>query len=212
MRRTRIKFCGMTAPADIAAAVALGVDALGFIFAPSPRRISPEDASRLAQAIPPLVTRVGVFADPDDALYREAATAMPGMLPQFCGDESPERCAELTGGGLYAKVIHVAPDGTIPLSPTILAAYNGLLIFDTKHGDRAGGSGRSFAWERLPDLARPIVVAGGLRPDTVGACIAATRPYAVDVRSGIECDGRKSFDLMSAFVIAVRAADHLSPR
>ena len=208
MSCTRVKFCGMSREEDIDAAVSLGVHALGFIFAPSPRQLQLADARRLIRRVPPFVTTVAVFVDPDDAQYHAVKDLMPNMLPQFCGSETPERCAELAGGASYLKVfhIHAASDAT-SLIQEISAYPNSLPVFDTHMQGRGGGSGVAFDWNILPPPSLHGIVAGGLTAENVASCIERTRPYAVDVRSGIEIDGQKSYDRMAAFIAAVRKTD-----
>ena len=206
--RTRVKFCGMAHPQDIDAAIELGVDALGFIFAPSPRRLSLAVAETLVARVPALVATVAVFVDPDDELYAAVARVMPRMLPQFCGAETPERCAQLARGA-YFKVFHIddasSERDTIPQQ---VARYpNALPVFDTKVAGRGGGGGIAFDWSILPPKPLRAVIAGGLNPENVTECIRTTKPFAVDVRSGIELDGRKDYHKMAAFLAAVREGD-----
>ncbi len=205
--RTRVKFCGITQVSEIRAAVALGVDALGFIFAPSPRRLTLRDAASLFAHIPPFVTPIGVFVDPSDELYASVRELLPRMVPQFCGAESPQRCRELARGA-YLKVVHVANDTQPAKLCDALDVYKeGLIVFDTQSAGQAGGSGQVFDWSYLPPAPLLGVVAGGLTPDNVAACIRQTRPFAVDVRSGVESEGQKDVIKMAAFLDAVRAAD-----
>lgn len=206
-QRTRVKFCGMSDPAEVDAAVALGVDALGFIFAPSPRRLTLSDAMDLIARVPPFVTTVAVFVDPDDELFAAVSAIMPRMLPQFSGNETPLRCADLARGS-YLKVVHVDATSTSQALASEIARYpNALPVFDTKVAGRGGGGGQVFDWTLLPPAPLRGVLAGGLRPENVAACIKVTRPFAVDVRSGIERDGRKDYHTMAAFIRNVRDSD-----
>ena len=207
--RTRIKFCGMRTPREIALAVAAGVDAVGVIVAESPRRVSPDALRELALAIPPFVTRVGVVANGTE----EETTRLRalGFVLQFSGSEAPEACAKAAGGLPYVKVFHIRSDVAYePDDFAELEAYErSLWMFDSKADERQGGSGVPFMWQAVEPIARerPIVVAGGLTPENVGDCVRLLRPYAVDVRSGIETDGEKDAGKMRAFVRAVRKAD-----
>ncbi|HVS47102.1 MAG TPA: phosphoribosylanthranilate isomerase [Verrucomicrobiae bacterium] len=206
--RTRIKFCGCTSPEDALAAVEAGVDAIGMIFADSPRRISPQTARAIARELPPFVTPVGVFVFPTRAEVERAREAVPNLLLQLSGNESPEQAAVL---GASIKAIHVRAEGE-PLDELRRRTdeYSTMMpLFDTQVDGRAGGTGVPFAWRALEGLARerPIVVAGGLTAANVGGCIRIVRPYAVDVRSGIETDGHKDRAKMRAFVTAVRERD-----
>ncbi len=205
--RTRVKFCGMTSAGDVALAVAAGADAVGVILAPSARRVTLERVAEIAAAIPPFVSRIGVVVDPSE---EEAGVLGDlGFTLQFCGDETPETCAALAAGAPYVKVFHVPADATaFDFSPC--AAYtHATWMFDTRAPRHGGGSGMTFSWQLIEAAARerPIIVSGGLSAANVGACVAALGPYAVDVRSGIESDGRKDAAKMSAFLAAVRGAD-----
>ena len=207
---TRVKFCGMTSPADVTLAVGAGADAVGVILAPSERRVSVERAAEIARAIPPFVSAFAVVGD--DELDRAAALARMGYTLQFAGATAPEECARHSAGRQYVKVLRVASDGALDCGVEGCGAddYAGaLLMIDTAAAGRLGGTGTTFPWAFARDLARerPIAVAGGLRPDNVGDCVRAVRPFAVDVRSGIERDGRKDAVLMRAFLAAVREAD-----
>jgi phosphoribosylanthranilate isomerase len=208
---TRIKFCGMTSPADVALAVEAGADAVGIICAPSERRVTLERAAEIARAIPPFVAGFAVVdAARDDGVA--PALYQLGLTLQFAGAASPDTCARQSAGRRYVKVLRVAADGTLDggLREFGPCDYgDALLLLDAAVPGRLGGSGVAFAWEFARTLARerPIAVAGGLTPGNVGACVRTLRPYAVDVRSGVERAGHKDAALMRAFVRAVRNAD-----
>ncbi len=208
--RTRVKLCGMTSAADIALAVEAGADAVGLILAESSRRLERERFAELVRAVPPFVASVAVLADNDPtdvAFAREC-----GVTLQFSGRESVDFCEAAAAGNLYLKTHHLAHDGAasrVP-EPAELDRYpHALWLFDSTVPGARGGTGISFRWENVVALARvrPIVVAGGLTPENVAACVRAVRPYAVDVRSGVESDGRKDPEKMRAFVRAVRESD-----
>lgn len=199
--------CGCVSASDVENAVDAGADAVGLIFAPSPRRISVERAARLAADVPPLVSVVGVFIDPSEDELREAVAAIPRMALQFSGSESPELCAAT--GVAYTKVFHIGDeDDATALRGTIDRYAGGLTMFETASAGR-GGSGRTFDWTLIDGFARErrIAVSGGLTPENVGACVRTVRPFAVDVRSGVESGDVKDPAKMRAFVRAVREAD-----
>lgn len=207
--RTRVKICGCTSLADVELAIDAGADAAGFIFAPSARRIALDAAARIAAAVPPYFSLIGVFIDPTPDELRAAVAAIPRLQLQFSGSEPPELCR--TTRTAYAKVIHVDPDAPAALDAlrAAAAAYaDGLAMFETVSAAR-GGSGRAFAWSQVAPLARErrVVVSGGLTPENVGRCVAAVGPFAVDVRSGVESGGAKDAVKVRAFVAAVREAD-----
>jgi phosphoribosylanthranilate isomerase len=194
---------------DVRLAVEAGVDAAGFIFAQSPRRLRLDQVSEMIRAAGPLISRIAVVTE------REAEF-VPGLIAlgftiQFSGNESPELCERLTGGAPYIKAFHVKTEyEREPERFRELEAYpNALWMFDTFSAARAGGAGVPFGWSLVAPAARtrPIVVAGGLTPENVGTCIRTVRPYAVDVRSGVERGGKKDIERMHAFVRAVREAD-----
>jgi phosphoribosylanthranilate isomerase len=209
--RTRVKICGCTSVADVALAVDAGADAVGVILAErSERRVGIERFRDIAQAVPALVALVAVFADPPESLVDEALKA--GAIPQFHGDEPADVC-EAFAAGPYLKAFHVEPRRVY--QPDDFARFakpyeHATWMFDTAgDGGRSGGTGRTFAWELARRLAgeRRFVVSGGLTPENVGTCVRAVRPYAVDVRSGVETNGTKDPGKVRAFVRAVRAAD-----
>ncbi len=206
--RTRIKFCGVTSQADAELAAACGADAIGFILAPSPRRIPLEDAAAIAAALPPFVTPTFVLVDPSAELIAEAAAASPSALLQCAGDEDPAMLKPYAER--VVKVIHVGADSDRASLSAACNRYRDFhVLLDTKSGDARGGTGSQFSWEQVVEIVRhrPTIVAGGLTPENVGAAIRTMRPYAVDVRSGIERNGRKDEALMRAFQAAVIDAD-----
>jgi phosphoribosylanthranilate isomerase len=196
--------------ADAQLAVAVGVDAVGVIFAAeSPRRIALARAREIAAAVPVFTELVAVFVDPTLAEIDGAVSA--GFTPQFSGDE-PANLTEATKATRYVKVYRVAPDA-VP-DPRAFALHaqafsRATWMFETHVAGRSGGTGITFDWERARELAgeRPIIVSGGLTPENVGDCVRRVRPYAVDVRSGIETAGAKDLEKMRAFVRAVKEAD-----
>jgi phosphoribosylanthranilate isomerase len=207
--RTRIKFCGMTSSEEIALAVEAGADAVGVILAESPRRVPLAALAALGRAVPPFVSKVAVLVDPDDAELE--AAVRHGFTVQFSGAEDPERCRRVGAANAYVKVFHVKSDQRYDAEDiAALDAYAGALWqFDTRVEGTAGGTGVPFAWRVVEPLARRrrLVVSGGLTPQNVAECVTLVRPYAVDVRGGVETDGMKDPEKMRDFVRAVRAAD-----
>ncbi len=192
-------------------AVDAGADAVGVILAEqSPRRVSVERLRDIATAVPAMITLVAVFVDPPSALVDEALKA--GAIPQFHGYEPAASC-EAFAGGAYLKAYHIAPGHVKEREAFDAFARpyaHATWMFDTADdAGRSGGTGRTFAWSDARDLAgdRRFVVSGGLTPENVGDCVRAVRPYAVDVRSGVETNGAKDAAKMRAFVASVRRAD-----
>jgi phosphoribosylanthranilate isomerase len=205
--RTRIKFCGLTRAGDVRLACELGVDALGFVFAPaSPRVVTPADARALREAVAPMVATVALFLDPDPREAEAAIKALRPALLQFHGREDDRFCA-----GFGVPFLKTLPMGEGSEAPEVAAdrypSAAGFLLDGHGPGE-SGGRGLAFAWRALPRLDRPLVIAGGLHAGNVATAIALMRPYAVDVSSGIEmAPGHKDGARMQQFVDEVRRAD-----
>jgi phosphoribosylanthranilate isomerase len=204
-QRTRIKFCGMTRPADVDAAVRLGVDAIGLILAPeSPRCLEFAQAAIIRRRVPPFVQAVALFRNaPADAVRRALDELQPDLL-QFHGDETPEFCAGF--GQPYLRAVPMKQVVDLADWERRFAAASALLL-DAHGAGEAGGQGRTFDWSAIR-ASRPFVLAGGLTPANVGAAVRAARPYAVDVASGVEqAPGTKDAGKMQRFIEEVRKAD-----
>ena len=207
MTRTRIKICGITNAEDAAAAVAAGADAVGVVFAASPRQVTPAQAAAALAVVPPAVARVGVFVDASAEEVAAAVSACGLTAVQFCGAESPEDCDSVAVPVI--RTVAIGMDFGLEAAEPFRGHVAALLL-DTFHADKAGGTSQTFDWQSLGTVPgwAPLFVAGGLTPDNVGACIAALHPYAVDASSGVECSpGHKDHAKLSAFCAAVRAAD-----
>ncbi|GAC1626404.1 MAG: phosphoribosylanthranilate isomerase [Nevskia sp.] len=208
MHRTRIKFCGITRAEDAAGAIALGIDALGFILVPqSPRCLSLARAAELIAGLPPLLSSVVLLRNPDAAAVDEVLRTLKPSLLQFHGEESAAFCASF--GWPYLKAVAMQGESrSLAAIADEYASAAGLLL-DGHAAGGLGGQGRAFDWSRATENLRlPLLLAGGLGPDNVAAAIAAARPYAVDVSSGIEAaPGLKDSGKMLAFVRAARLAD-----
>ncbi|MGH8461048.1 MAG: phosphoribosylanthranilate isomerase [Stenotrophobium sp.] len=205
-QRTRIKFCGITRAEDAAVAIALGVDALGFVLVPSSARfMTPATAAIIRAALPPLVSVVALFSNADEDFVRESLALLKPDLLQFHGEEDAEFCGRF--GVPYMKAVAMTAQTSLMQQAALYPAAAALLL-DSHAPGGMGGSGRSFDWKQVQAVGKPIVLAGGLRPDNVGEGIRSIRPYAVDVSSGIELQpGIKCPEKMRAFVTVVRAAD-----
>ncbi|HEY0065311.1 MAG TPA: phosphoribosylanthranilate isomerase [Telluria sp.] len=217
MQRTRIKICGLTRAEDVAAAVASGADALGFVFyPPSPRYVTPARAGALMAAVPPFVSTVALFVNASVDEVKAVAAEAPFAQLQFHGDETPEACAAIAAavGRPFLRVFRVKPDTTAAdlleyergyrsASPL----YAGLLL-DT-FVDAYGGAGKVFDWSLIPkELAPRVVLSGGLSVQNATDAVVRVRPYAVDISSGVEAGkGIKDARKIAAFTGAVRVAD-----
>lgn len=207
--RTRIKFCGLTRPGDVRLAGELGVDAVGFVFAPdSPRRLTAVEARQLRLALAPMVSVVALFRGNSAAEVREVVRQLRPSVLQFHGDEDDAFCRAFRVP--WMKAIPMA-NGEAWDARTLQQRWphaDGFL-FDSHGAGKGGGTGKAFDWSRIPTgLHRPFVLAGGITPDNVFDAIHATLPWAVDVASGIEVSpGIKDGEKMRRFVAEVRRAD-----
>ena len=217
--RTRIKICGLTREQDVDAAVAAGVDAVGFVlYEPSARYVSAQRAAELAARLPPFVTPVLLFVNAAATEIIAACTRIQGALVQFHGDETPGECLQIVWPFVKAARIPIhaeTPDAPLDFD---LVKYVGdfksaqAILLDA-HVEGFGGGGKTFNWSLLPPSVNAhLVLSGGLTPANVGDGIWQVRPrgktLAVDVSSGVEISkGIKSALLTHQFVAAVRAAD-----
>ena len=194
----KIKVCGITSLRDAEAAARLGADAIGFIFAPSPRRITPEAAHKIARAMGPYVTLVGVFVDETPGRMLKIAARCRLNAIQLHGDETPQVCKSLAP----YKVVK-----TLRMSAKFSAAQANryeadAFLLETDAAVR-GGSGKTWDWKVFPAgrLKRPIIVSGGLNPQNVRQAVRILKPYAVDVSSGVERrPGVKDHTLLERFI------------
>ena len=206
--RTRVKICGLTREADLDAAVEAGADAVGFVFyASSARHIAIERAAALASRLPPFVTPVGLFVNAGVAAVERAIAAIPQLLLQFHGAETPAQCEAF--GRPYLCAARMVPGFDLLDFATCHAKARGILL--DAHVEGYGGGGKVFDWSLVPShLPRPVVLSGGLHPGNVIEGILRLRPWAVDVSSGVEsAKGIKDAAAMRRFCDAVRAADAL---
>lgn len=201
-----MKICGITRLEDAQAAVAAGADALGFVFyEPSPRHVGIETVRDIVAALPPFVSTVGLFVNPEAAWVRAVLEVVPLGLLQFHGDEDQTFCRQF--GRPWIKALAVKPGMDVAAEMAAYPEACGMLL-DAWHPDLKGGTGQAFDWTRFPhESSRPLVLAGGLNPENVAEAIRVTRPYAVDVSGGVEsAKGIKSAALINAFMAGVFAA------
>ena len=209
MTRTRIKICGITREEDLAAAVAAGADALGFVFyPPSPRYVAPQRAAELLALVPAFVTRVGLFVNEPAAAVRAVLAQAPLDLLQFHGDEDAAYCASF--GKPWIKAARVKAGFDLLEYAAAFAGAPGAcgLLLDA-HVEGYGGGGKTFDWSLIPrSLPLPVILSGGLHPGNVAAAVRAVRPWAVDVSSGVEAArGIKDVQKINEFIAGVRDAD-----
>ena len=207
--RTRIKVCGITDLQEAHAIVALGVDALGFIFAKgSLRRVEPEKVREIVRSLPPFVDAVGVFVDEDSEVVSEIIQYCGLTMAQLHGSESPAYCADFS-----CRVVKAFRLGSVEADLPDYGGYSGVVsgfLLDTYDREMAGGTGKTFDW-RIVEANRPpgpVILAGGLDPGNVAEAVRQVRPFAVDLNSGVEIEpGRKSIAKVREAVLQVWKTD-----
>ena len=209
MTRTRIKICGITREEDLAAAVAAGADALGFVFyEPSPRYVSPGRAAQLIEQVPAFVSTVGLFVNASAQEVSAVMSRAPFDLLQFHGDEDAGFCSRF--GKPWIKAARVKPGVDLLEYASEFAEAPGAagLLLDA-HVEGYGGGGKTFDWSLIPrPLPLPLILSGGLHPGNIVEAVRTVRPWAVDVSSGVEvARGIKDMQKITEFVAGVRDAD-----
>jgi phosphoribosylanthranilate isomerase len=208
LRAPKIKFCGITDPADAAAAVSAGAWAIGMIlWAGSPRACDPDVAAEIASELKRKAEVVGVFVNPTLEEVTQAADAIGLTMLQLHGDEGPVFCGEVARrtGCKVIKAARVRDRADIQALAPFHTDYH---LLDSYVRGRPGGTGETFDWEllRARRSKTPMIVSGGLTPENVADAIAVTQPFAVDVASGVErSPGVKDHAKLEAFAAAVRA-------
>ena len=191
---TKVKICGLSTKEAVKTAVSAGAEYIGFVFAPSKRQVTVEQATELAKFIPSHIQKVGVFVSPSRAELLEAVDKVGLDLVQVHGQVADDLFEDLPCASIQA--VQVDGDGHVPNSQ---ADY---LLFDAP----VAGSGQTFDWGRLhtTELAQPFFIAGGLNEDNVARAIQHFTPFAVDVSSGVETDGQKDHEKIRRFIERVK--------
>ena len=215
-----IKICGTTNVEDARSAVDAGADALGFIFAPSPRRIKPRDAARIISELPGAVEKIGVFVNQTPELIRATMEEAGLTGVQLHGDEDVEFARTLLkavdGREQRPRIIKALPlaiggsEKSVAFDAGAEEVLDALLL-DSGADARRGGTGRQFDWQDAAPMVRfvarkfKIIVAGGLNPSNVTEAVRLFHPWGVDVVSGVEKEpGRKDPVKLREFIAAVR--------
>jgi phosphoribosylanthranilate isomerase len=220
-----IKICANTNVEDALLAAELGVDAVGFVFAMSKRRVTPEQVAEITRELPKMISKVGVFTS-TDAEEILAAAKVAGLTAVQLHSAFDAKLVDAidagSGSGLHVVQVIDVPVGmdleelralltAVLRHPCVVAA-----LLDASHGGVSGGTGKSFDWERTAAVVREVqtaiggkvIVAGGLDAENVGEAIAAFAPWGVDVASGVErAPGKKDAERLRAFVAAARAGE-----
>lgn len=202
----RVKICGITRPEDAQLAAQAGADAIGLVFwAQSKRAVSVALAQEICRALPPFVSAVGLFVNPEPDWVETVVAQVPLDILQFHGDESPAFCESWQRP--YIKAFRVESAAQLRADMARYASARAVLL-DAVHDGQFGGTGATFDWEQVPaDLAGKVVLAGGLNADNVASGIQALQPCAVDVSSGVESEpGIKDASKIQRFIQAARAA------
>lgn len=194
----KVKVCGITNLKDALAAAEMGADALGFVFAPSPRRVTPPQVAQIVATLPPFICKVGVFMDNTLQEVTKTVESCSLDLAQLHGSESPEFCQ-----ALFPRVIksfRVRDESVLAqLAQYEISAY----LLDSYHEALSGGTGVSFDWEiaRKAGQYGLIILSGGLNPANVRRAITEAQPFAVDVSSGVEASpGVKDHAKLRTFI------------
>lgn len=220
-----VKICANTNLEDARLAAELGADAVGFVFAPSARRVTAEQVAAITPHLPQAVEKVGVFTTTDPDEIRAAAKDAGLTAVQLHSDFDPDLIdAVVAGSKGTLKVLQVldipADVDTAVLREVLIEVlrheYVFAVLLDASHGGASGGTGKTFDWAATARLVREVrretggkvIIAGGLHAENVGAAIAAFAPWGVDVASGVESvPGKKDPERLRAFLPAAR--DHL---
>jgi phosphoribosylanthranilate isomerase len=203
---TWIKICGITNLEDGLHAASLSIDALGFVFAPSSRRVEVGTAREIIKALPKTLLKVGVFVNEKEAEVRRVVEYCGLNGLQFHGGESPEYCQKFPNP--VFKAVHIKDFGC--LREMEKYPEDVFILLDTYSPVQIGGTGSPFSWEIALKAKekRNFILSGGLNPINAGEAVRKVRPWGVDVSSGVEATpGKKDFLEMSKFVTEVRKAD-----
>lgn len=193
----RVKICGITCKEDAEAAVRCGADAIGFVFADSPRKVTPVVVKDIISSLPPFIALVGVFVNEDEKEVRRIAKFCGLSTLQFHGDETPSYCSKFPKA---IKAFRIKDRGDIKK----VREYNACAwLLDTYQEGKSGGTGKTFDWSIASELAKEgrVILSGGLTPENVTEAIRVVSPYAVDVSSGVEeYPGKKDHKKIEEFI------------
>lgn len=203
---TKVKICGLTSRQDIDIVNEAKPDYVGFVFAPSRRKVEIEQAKDLKKLLNPDIYSVGVFVQ--EPLQRIVDICRENIIDcvQLHGEESLEYVKELqkriTRPIIYAR--RLQPEQAMERFDSYPVDY---LLFDTYVKDAYGGSGKLIDYSRIPKIKKPLFLAGGMNSENVSAAITEVHPYCVDVSSGVETEGKKDREKVLRFVQQVRAME-----
>ncbi|MCI5641420.1 MAG: phosphoribosylanthranilate isomerase [Lachnospiraceae bacterium] len=213
MDKVKVKVCGLRRREDIDYANCIKPDLIGFVFAPSKRRVTPEQAEQLVQGLDSSIAVAGVFVDQPIAFIVDLLERGIIQYVQLHGDEDAAYIASLreTCGkkGIAAKLIKAVKVREAKDLAHVEEWDCEYLLLDAwqEEGEMAGGNGRSFDWNLVQAIGKPFFLAGGLTPTNVAQAIRMTKPFGVDASSCMETDGFKDFDKMKTFVEGARCTE-----
>jgi len=198
---TRIKICGIADVASAMVAAEAGADAIGLVFAPSRRRVAPERAAEITAALPPFMSKVGVFVDEERHRIEELVSVCGLDTVQLHGSETAEFSAAFRIPVI--KAIRVKDASSLdPMPGYRVAAF----LLDSYDAAALGGTGKTFDWALAARAAQThrIILSGGLTLEHVTGALTRVHPYGVDVSSGVETDGQKDPEKIQRFIDEVR--------
>ncbi|KOS67886.1 N-(5'-phosphoribosyl)anthranilate isomerase [Lysinibacillus contaminans] len=199
---TKVKICGLKEEQHVKAAVSAGADAIGFVFAPSKRLVSINQAHELAKHVPEGVLKIGVFVNPTAEELRAAVEGVPLDYVQYHGEETPDFIREQGYPAIKALSVHSAKDVQAAMQYDV-----DYYLFDAPGTDFKGGSGHTFDWTLLETAGIPkekLILAGGLKLENIEEAVLLVDPFMVDVSSGVETDGVKDIDKIEEFLQAAK--------
>ncbi|MCU9612027.1 phosphoribosylanthranilate isomerase [Caldibacillus lycopersici] len=194
----KVKICGITDLPTAIYAASIGADALGFVFANSKRKITPEAAKAIIEELPNNVMKIGVFVNESKQAIDQIAEFAGLSAIQLHGDETPAFCKQFSLPVIKAKSIETMDDLF-----TIRAYPCEYILFDSPKGAFRGGNGKTFDWNVVNHFSAPekkVILAGGLNAENVQDAIGKINPYMVDVSSGVESDGKKDLQKIKQFI------------
>ncbi len=198
--RTRLKICGVTNEEDAIMISNLGADAIGFVFAESKRKITPEKAKEIIKILPPFITTVGIFMNIALNEVNKITEYTFIDAVQLHGNENPEYCDKVN-----RKVIKGIPVTENDTKKTLIEKMQDYSV-SAFILDPGKGSGKTFNWDIARGIDKPLIIAGGLTPDNVKQVIRDLHPYGVDVSTGVEKDyGKKDKEKVKRFIEEVKS-------
>ncbi len=219
-----IKICGNTSMADARLSAEAGADAVGFVFAPSPRRVNPQQVAEIVPHLPPALEKIGVFVDTtlNEIVATIETTGLTGVqLHWNAPPDLPAKLRERFGPKLrVVRVVHFDEASFEHATAVAQDPHIDAILLDSCSATAVGGTGRTYDWalagKKLfqdSEARKPIIAAGGLTPANVGEAVAALRPWGVDVVSGVELTpGRKDAAKVRAFIGNARAGENVTSR